>query len=597
MGCEYQTDEIYNRKVNPDVSPPDIQVIDLNIISDTLYVYGSVTIRFKFTAGNLEVKKVSLLIDGEEKGVVFSDGGSFNLSLSNQRPGIHDLSVRIYTTTGSGSLAEEFDAESYTENRTWKLVYLPQGYNLEISSSTEDGLLHLHWNRYLSSDLKEYIVYKRNSSFAYSEIYRTRLNEYIDSAYVGEDAEYAIKVVTDDNPEYAQNWFRINSDVIQMSLNMNSSGQYIVNWTKPRYYNAIDTIILWQGLADNSNSVHRAMTTTNPNDTVFKVLSGKFGDKMSFYIRLVPHNSAFENSPQGNLLGHITGYLGFSYDKDENWTLLPADNDGFIYFDCFKINRYSLSQLKLISELKYQIKNCSGCLSSAVSSSNTGKYLSNFVYCDETLLFSNTEDLSTYSLHNINNITGPSYHSLSLADNGTALFHSSQGGYDLYNLVSSSRIGHYNSDYDYQTVQRIAPDGSYFTICTDSLKMIKVSDSSFSEMWKIKYLKDYLRFYEFNPFNPDEIYFWEGSRLEVRSCNDLSVISSIHLSDLYLLNIDYKNNEFLSYNSGHLLVRSLNDGSVKYDIPVNFDPHYWYFACILVNHTIVSAKGVMYFLQ
>jgi len=116
-------------------------------------------------------------------------------------------------------------------------------------------------------------------------------------------------------------------------------------------------------------------------------------------------------------------------------------------------------------------------------------------------------------------------------------------------------------------------------------------------MWKIKYLKDYLRFYEFNPFNPDEIYFWEGSRLEVRSCNDLSVISSIHLSDLYLLNIDYKNNEFLSYNSGHLLVRSLNDGSVKYDIPVNFDPHYWYFACILVNHTIVSAKGVMYFLQ
>jgi hypothetical protein len=242
------------------------------------------------------------------------------------------------------------------------------------------------------------------------------------------------------------------------------------------------------------------------------------------------------------------------------------------------------------------MKNCSGCLSGSFKWSNTGKYLITYIYCDATLLFSNSKDLSS-SIHNINNITSPIFSGAAVADNGIALFHNSNGGFDLYNLVSSSYIGYYPVNYDYQSVQKIAPDGSFFTVCTDSLRMIKVSGNSFSQVWKIKYLSDYIRFYEFDPYNSDQIYFLEGSRLTLKSCSNLSVIYNISFPDQQLLNIDYENNEILSYNAGHLIVRNLNDGSVKYDIPVNFDPHYWYNDCMLVNHTIVSAKGVLYFLQ
>jgi hypothetical protein len=379
---------------------------------------------------------------------------------------------------------------------------------------------------------------------------------------------------------------------------MENPGQFLVKWKRPRYYNAVDTFILMQGLADSQNSRYRVKATTNPDDTVFQVVTGSFGDNMSFNLKLVPRKKiAGINSPSANAGGYITGYLGYSFDKNDMWELFPAGQDGFIYYDCENIKRFSFSQRKTSDELKYQMTGCYGCLTHSPHISNTGKYLSNIVGCESSLLLAKTSDLNSYSLHNLGTITGSFYYYLCLADNGTALMHNANGGYDLYNAVSSTHIGHYDQDYNYQSQLKISADGSYFTIGYDSLRMIKVSGNSFSEMWKIKYSQSYLKFYEFNPANPDQMIFWEGSRLVTKSCSDLSVISSIPLADNILLNIDYENNELLSFKTGHLYVRSLADGSVKYDIPFNVNPDYWTNKCLLINHTIVSAMGVMYFLQ
>ncbi len=50
--CEYQSSEVYNRPVNKDIAPPQIQVVELNIDEDTVCIYRSMEIKFKFESDN-----------------------------------------------------------------------------------------------------------------------------------------------------------------------------------------------------------------------------------------------------------------------------------------------------------------------------------------------------------------------------------------------------------------------------------------------------------------------------------------------------------------------------------------------------------------
>ncbi len=158
--CEYPLNDIYNRKVNQEVSAPNIQVVELNLDTDTLYVYGNFGVKFKFTTDNQAIQRVSVLIDGNEKGSVESNTGTFYVDCESQSSGMHDLTIRIFTNTGTGSLAEELGQEMFIGYRTWKLVVNHSGYNPKIDFRAIDGLLHVCWTACMASNFKEYIVYK-----------------------------------------------------------------------------------------------------------------------------------------------------------------------------------------------------------------------------------------------------------------------------------------------------------------------------------------------------------------------------------------------------------------------------------------------------
>jgi hypothetical protein len=102
------------------------------------------------------------------------------------------------------------------------------------------------------------------------------------------------------------------------------------------------------------------------------------------------------------------------------------------------------------------------------------------------------------------------------------------------------------------------------------------------------------KYYAFHPTNPNQLILWDGAMFSVRNCIDFSLVREFELAGTDLQHIDGYNQEILIYKPGYLLIYSLLDGSLKKEIPIDFDATAYYNKCILVDGTIVSKSGIFY---
>ena len=78
FSCEYDTDKIYNRHVEKNLTAPDIEITELHINGDTVFVYGSTNFNFSFKSSNQKIIGVGFSVDGGDSLFVQSDGGQFS---------------------------------------------------------------------------------------------------------------------------------------------------------------------------------------------------------------------------------------------------------------------------------------------------------------------------------------------------------------------------------------------------------------------------------------------------------------------------------------------------------------------------------------
>jgi|WetSurMetagenome_2_1015567.scaffolds.fasta_scaffold00609_20 hypothetical protein len=104
--CEYKTNEVYERKVNTDVTPPEITTIILNPLYDTIFLYSTEKVNFSFSSNNQAIKAVRLVINSNQYGIVNSGSGTFNVDPESLGNGIYKMTIEVYTATGTGSIAD-----------------------------------------------------------------------------------------------------------------------------------------------------------------------------------------------------------------------------------------------------------------------------------------------------------------------------------------------------------------------------------------------------------------------------------------------------------------------------------------------------------
>lgn len=595
--CEYQTSEVYNRPVNRNIAPPNIQVVELNIDEDTLIIYWSMEIKFKFHSDNQAIKTTRFLIDGKSIGTVESDTGSFTVSGTNIEEGLHVLTVEICTASGTGSLADDMGAETFVSSQSWKLV-ISKGYYAGVKKTVENGLLHIKWNPYYASNFKEYIICKWGEGSWDYEITKVGTCEYIDSSYVGEWATYSVSVNTED--DIISNKYELNlaSDLPAMFFGAGDSNYNVVKWNRSKYYNAVDSFLIFQGNEYDVNYSNKVKSTHNINDTTYRVPVDILGDPARFKLRVVPKKNNIKYFPYSYSYfeSQTGGILGFAFKTpDNNLFCRRLNNDEFIYYDCDVLSRYSISQHRTVDNLLYQDPDrCNICYEN-IQVSNSGKFITSYVGCRRDLLCAKGVDIHQYSVLKLQNITGGNPSVMAVSDAGTAIIGNSTGGFNLVDLVTFMPIGFYERNYEWDNIQtvKISPTGEYFFVYADTLRLLQLKNGEIKDIWKAN--PGEINYYNFDSDNPDRLVIWNGSKLSIRSCSDFSLVSEYSLSDASLIDIDYTAGEILTYSDGHFYVRSLSDGSLVKDVPINVSTIV-YENCCLVNHTIVVGQGFLYFI-
>jgi len=600
VSCSYKTDDYYSPERNAEPLPPNIQAVELNLDEDTIYVYRDMDVVFNFKSDNQEILGVKFIIDGNDYFVREDNEGEFTLRVYTINSGTHNLRLEVYTNYGSGSLADVLGMEQYVSIKEWVLI-VDLSFQIEATAFIDNGLLHLAWTEYKASDFVSYRVVRSNIETNVN-IAETTNTYFVDSSYVGEGFYY--KIFVDLKNGYEVQWGRVTleNDIPELSFSANTSNEYKLNWNKSKFYNAIAGVIVVEGYSFESPT-QTILNTSNVEDTTAIIPVATFNANTTYTIQLLP---------KGNNPLFSQEYYDFNYDFRQNNTFLigyPSEEFDAVYkagsTDLILksgqnlIKRYSLEFLD-VEETRTYNASCNIPQFNNMEISLNGVYLCAFVGCNnDDVYWGTTGDLSLNKVVNLNFINGgvrPS--KVYPSDVGTALI---PGGFDndnsfyIYDFNREEVVGHFEAQ-GYAPILdlKISSEGEYIFYMQNTIKMLEFKNDVFTELdVELGFATDK---YGFIQNEPDLFYYWAEQVFYIKNFKNNSTVNQFSLDDWRILDIDFYNGQILSWTQGHLYIRSINNGSVLYDIPFVGTPS-GANSCYLLNNTIINSNEVLYFLQ
>jgi hypothetical protein len=236
--CEYDTDKIYDRDVEKNPTAPDIEITELHIGGDTVFVYGSTNFNFSFKSSNQEIIGVGFSVDGADSVFVQSESGQFRYRTGFLSSGNHLLKMDLITHSGSSSIADLLGYEGYLFTKTWIIIVLNNYYSY-VNEEVINGYLRLSFPRYKNADFKEYEI-SRFISNSYEVVGRLTIPEFTDSTYVGEGGSYKIYVNTVSEDILYWGEANINSVLPAPRFYGTSDSGYFISWNRCKYFNAVE---------------------------------------------------------------------------------------------------------------------------------------------------------------------------------------------------------------------------------------------------------------------------------------------------------------------------------------------------------------------
>lgn len=189
--------------VDPHSSPPNINIISLNLASDTIYLWTTTRFDFDMTTDGQPVTGVKIsYID--RSFMYYNSAGYFIINPEDYNDGTYKLSLDIYTKSGTGSISDYLGRELNTTKKEWVLI-IQRPYNLKVSftgTSVENGFLKIHWKKFDSPFFHSYQI-EVNDSALYHYFSRSFTNKdsisLVDSSFVGGKVEFRLNLWYYDN--------------------------------------------------------------------------------------------------------------------------------------------------------------------------------------------------------------------------------------------------------------------------------------------------------------------------------------------------------------------------------------------------------------
>jgi hypothetical protein len=599
--CEFDTEKVWDSPADPNAEPPVVDVVQLDLEQDSIWLLYGREVSFRFSSSRDDILGTELLIDNEVNRTFYSNEGVFSLDHFSLSEGLHILQLNVYTTAGTGSIADRLGLESYVFTKTWKLFVI-KDYNTSLRTTVEEGCLSLSWKEYPAYDFKEFIIYREEGYNNRMEVGRCTVPEFSDCTYAGEGADYYVELVREQGQPIPWGQVYLSPEKPVLRFSASSDNEYTISWEKSKYYGAVGLYRLSMAPLPWTNYV-TIKETSDPDDNSMRLPSSvRFGDRMCFKLLMVPENSPVYD-PENTMRFESVLFdveTGFRYGPAGTNIYSPeqAGPDDFVFIaGCDSLMRYSVAQKRITEKLSYIPQGCSMCRFGDYETSPSGQFLSTRFDCDYDLMLAETGNLKDFKRDELKSFSGQYNGSaVPVSDAGTGLVNTGNEGFYVYDFNSSVVKGHYTSETAFAYGMAVSSGGNYLFVMDDAFSLVRFDDPGFTTIWtRTEY--GLPAFCEFHGTDPDALVYWDGSVFSIRNCSDFSVEYSFPLTDDAVLHVDYYGNELLSYSEGHLFVRSLSDGSLIQDIPYGQNAAAFYYRPILVNHTVISNTGVMYFVN
>ncbi len=591
--CTYKSDDYYSPPTNPNPDSPDLQIVTLNLEEDTIVLYWDKDVVFNFKTGNQKILQVKFILDGNEYYTKDNNSGSFRFTHRILSLGIHYLSVEVYTETGSGSLAEELGYEQFVFSKEWVVeVYTP--YAGERRFYVENGFLKLSWPVYKSSDFVAYRI-TRGDIFAAFELGRTADTTFTDSSYVGEGSVYNIQVIRA-NEELAW-WGKISvyPDRPMLSFSANQENEYRLHWTKTPFYNAVEAVEIYK---EYRHSFHFELivSAANNSDTVYLISDAQFGDRKEYTIHVKPKYDNYLYASRPDYFDYVNSYyIGFGALEFSD--VYQAGETDYLMLKNLPF-RYSTEIFEIEERSEFSGDGSSSGSFFGFHVSKNGTYFSAYVNGHRDVYWGSTADLTYYKVTDLRHLTSAQYFPpILLSDVGTAIVRKrdfQNSTFYVYDFIRDAVIGSLviNNNVSLSGI-RFSPNGDYIFYKQYEMKLLHFSNGVFTEM---PFSEGSATFHDFMADEPGRYVRWENGVFYIKNCADFSTVYQFPLTDEMIVDIDYYQDQLLTYVEGYLYVRSLIDGTLLYVVPYNKSPTD-YNKCTLLNNTILHREGMFYILQ
>lgn len=191
--CEYPLTDDEITQIGPPAPSHPLQ-IDLADSGDTLFIFNRLRLNYRLSAFGLDIHAGEMLLS-DDRWELYNDKGEVEIDPFEYNPGIYKLSVNMFTSTGTGSLADLSGYEYYAGTREWVTLIdtRPAGYLQMMADTDENGFLRISWQP--SSNLNSKSL-SLNRSFSYNSTQRyfnPRLpGKFIDSCYTCGEVNYSL---------------------------------------------------------------------------------------------------------------------------------------------------------------------------------------------------------------------------------------------------------------------------------------------------------------------------------------------------------------------------------------------------------------------
>lgn len=580
--CIYEPIDIYENPVNNHPTEPQINILELNVNADTLWVYGNQNLIYHFKSTNEEQRILGLdiYIDGVIRDSVLSDNGVFNILQSSLSEGIHKMTILLYVKSGTGSIADRLEAEALLLSKEWVVIadYSPK----KVSHSIENGYLKLHWDSYKNPDLKSYRILPSGS---------TENNFFVDSSYYGARKRFNISVEKTNGDLITWGFLDMEENIPIAEFKISDNNTYYFTWTQSPFYNTVKYRYKLNNYDDDSRPYGSYTGFKSGSDTVY-VSNMHFSDRFYFTLHTLPKNA---NESTNDFMSyphsHMMQYAGEPANIRNSTSFTSADT--LTAFDENIVYKYFLGGETVLEDAI--IPGHSSFLS-PIQISPLGQYLIGIVNNssgDDLKYFA--KDLSTGDLYYMDYVTPGfiynEYLNMRITDNGIGFFQTdtSEFSYDFrQNKKIASRT--LSSPRGYFYTYRISPDGKHVmtTNLADEVivEVYNIEGPNFNKMFSFD---SNVAKWQFDPTDPNIITSVNGNTLSVIQCEPYALVRQIvFASDEEFMNIDYFNNEVLTINANQFIIRSLDSGDEIKRISKRQEQYYLYETFRLHNHYILK---------